>query len=214
MTTKTLTVGPFQSNCFVLSCDDTKEAIIADAGDEATRILDYVTTNDLKVQFIINTHAHIDHVSGLAEVVEALSVPVLMHQDETPVYDNVAASATMFGLPVPRSTKIDRFISGGDEIKFGNVRGRIIDTPGHSPGGITIVFEDETPPAAIVGDVLFAGSIGRTDLPGADHNVMMSTLKNVIMTFPDDMIVYSGHGPDTTIGHEKGTNPFLLSLSE
>ncbi len=212
MNIEMLTVGPFQSNCFIASDPDTSDAIIIDAGDDADRILAFVNDNNLRVQMIVNTHAHIDHVSGLAPVVSALGVPVVMHKNEMPVYEALPQHAMMFGLPAPEATKIDRFIAGGDEVAFGNLKGRVIETPGHSPGGITLVFDDLSPPVAFVGDVLFQGSIGRTDLPGANHATMMSTLKNVIMELPDDMIVYSGHGPATTIGAEKATNPFLLSL--
>lgn len=212
MNIEMLTVGPFQSNCFVASDPNTGEAIIIDAGDDADRILSFVKDNRLLVQLIVNTHAHIDHVSGLALVVSALGVPVVMHKNEMPVYEALPQHAMMFGLPAPEAVKIDRFIAGGDEITFGSLKGRVIETFGHSPGGITLVFKDLSPPVAFVGDVLFQGSIGRTDLPGANQATMMSTLKNVIMELPDDMIVYSGHGPATTIGAEKATNPFLLSL--
>jgi glyoxylase-like metal-dependent hydrolase (beta-lactamase superfamily II) len=209
-----LEVGPFLSNCFIVSCEETKEAIVVDAGDDAGSILTHVQANDLKVQMVVCTHAHIDHVSALARVTMALSVPALMHRNELPVYEGLANSARMFGLPIPETTEIEQFIAGGDEIKFGNVTGRVVETPGHSPGGVTFVFDDNTPPKAFVGDVLFQGSIGRTDLPGSNHGVMMTTLKDVIMTMPDDMVVFSGHGPATTIGAEKKTNPFLLALGD
>lgn len=208
-----LTVGPFQSNCFVLSCGETREAIIVDAGDEADKILAVVGREKLDVKMIVNTHAHIDHVSGLSDVIKALAVPVVMHKNEMPIYESLTQHAMMFGLPTPESVKIDRFVAGGDEIVFGQLNARVVDTPGHSPGGISLVFEDAEPPKAFVGDVLFRGSIGRTDLPGADHQLMMSTLKDIIMHFPDDTVVYSGHGPETTMAVEKLTNPFLIALS-
>ena len=213
MNVRMLTVGPFQSNCFVVSCDETNEAIIIDAGDDAQRILGVVRENELDVKMIVNTHAHIDHVSALPEVVAELGVPVLMSEAEMPVYEAVEQAAMMFGLPAPGRVGIDRFIRGGDTVAFGNLSARILDTPGHSPGHVILVFDDERPPAAFVGDVVFAGSIGRTDLPGADHGQMMETLSNVIVQLPDGMIVYPGHGPETTIGREKATNPFLVGLS-
>ncbi len=212
MNVAVLEVGPFLSNCFIASCEETNEAIVIDAGDDAGNILSYVKDKGLKIQMVVCTHAHIDHVSALAGVTSALSVPALMHRNELPVYEGLPDSARMFGLPIPETTKIDRFVAGGDEITFGNVTGRVVETPGHSPGGITLVFDDTAPPRAFVGDVLFQGSIGRTDLPGSNHAVMMSTLKDVIMTMPDDMVVYTGHGPATTIASEKKTNPFLLAL--
>jgi glyoxylase-like metal-dependent hydrolase (beta-lactamase superfamily II) len=214
MNVAVLEVGPFLSNCFVVSCEETNEAIIVDAGDDASNILAYVEDKGLEVQMVVCTHAHIDHVSALAHVTLALSVPALLHRNELPIYEHLPEAARMFGLPIPETTKIERFVAGGDEIKFGKVTGRVVETPGHSPGGITLVFEDATPPTAFVGDVLFQGSIGRTDLPGSNHAVMMSTLKDTIMTMPDDMVVYSGHGPATTIGTEKKTNPFLQALAD
>ena len=207
-----LTVGVFQSNCFIASCEETMEAIIVDAGGDPERILDAVKDLGVAVKMIVNTHAHIDHVTALSDVVGAFSVPVLMHKDEMPVYELIPQQASMFGLSAPALVPIDRFIAEGDTVSFGQITGRVIDTPGHSPGGISLVFADEKPPRVFVGDVLFQGSIGRTDLMGADHGQMMDTLKNVIMKLPDDMVVYSGHGPETTIGAEKKTNPFLLQL--
>jgi glyoxylase-like metal-dependent hydrolase (beta-lactamase superfamily II) len=207
-----LTVGEFQSNCFIASCEETMEAIIIDAGGDPERILDAVQDLGITVKMIVNTHAHIDHVTALSDVVAALSVPVLMHKAEVPIYEMIPQQAAFFGLPPPGLVAIDRFLVQGDTISFGNVTARVIDTPGHSPGGISLVFADDKPPRVFVGDVLFQGSIGRTDLMGADHGQMMDTLKNVIMKLPDDMVVYSGHGPETTIGAEKKTNPFLLQL--
>jgi glyoxylase-like metal-dependent hydrolase (beta-lactamase superfamily II) len=119
----------------------------------------------------------------------------------------------MFGMPAPEVVAIDQLVEEGDDIVFGKIAGKVIHTPGHSPGGIAIVFEKQSPPSAFVGDVLFMGSIGRTDLMGSDHAKMISTLKNIIMNLPDDMVVYSGHGPQTTIGAEKTHNPFLLEFS-
>lgn len=211
MRVQMLTVGVFQSNCFVASCEETGEAIIVDAGDDAERILDHV--RDLDVKLIFNTHAHIDHVGALAAVKTALGVPVLMHENEMETYKRIPEQGAMFGLPAPGLVEIDRFVAGGDVVAFGNLRGRVVDTPGHSPGGVSLVFDDPSPPIAFVGDVLFRGSIGRTDLFGADHSVMMATLRDVIMKLPDDMIAYSGHGPETTIGLEKRTNPFLVGLA-
>jgi glyoxylase-like metal-dependent hydrolase (beta-lactamase superfamily II) len=205
-----ITVGVFQSNCFIASCEDTGEAVVIDAGDDAATILSAVA--DLDVKMIVNTHAHLDHVGALPAVKKELGVPVLMHKSEMDIYQRLPQQAAMFGLVAPELVEIDRFIAEGDEVEFGNLKAKVIETPGHSPGGICLVFKDLTPPQAFVGDVLFNGSIGRTDLYGADHSAMMTTLKNVIMNLPDDMVAYSGHGPETTIGHEKRTNPFLMGL--
>ncbi|MFQ5512618.1 MAG: MBL fold metallo-hydrolase [Candidatus Krumholzibacteriia bacterium] len=207
-----LTVGVFQSNCFIASCVETGEAIIVDAGDEAERILEAVKGLGVDVKMVINTHAHIDHVTALPDVVAALQVPVVMHKDEIPIYEILPQQASFFGLTAPKLVAIDRYVAEGDAVSFGRVTGRVIETPGHSPGGISLVFAGDKPPRVFVGDVLFQGSIGRTDLLGADHAQMMRTLENVIMKLPDDMVVHSGHGPETTIGAEKETNPFLLQL--
>ena len=207
-----MTVGPFQSNAFVLWCDETKEGIVVDAGDEAARILDAVKRNEVDVKMIVNTHAHIDHVAALPEVHAALEVPVLMCEKDMPVYDGVEQAAAMFGLPAPGTVAIDKFIGEGDTIEFGELKADILEAPGHSPGSVLLLFNGETPPVGIAGDVLFNGSIGRTDLPYGDHDVMMASLRDKIMPLPDDMVVYSGHGPKTAVGYEKKTNPFLQYL--
>jgi len=208
---QSLTVGPFQSNCHIVACERTGEAVIFDAGDEPARILATVRAMDVRVKAVVNTHAHIDHVSGLAGVVEALGVPVFMHRAETPVYDALEQTALMFGLPVPGKVDIHGWLEEGETIHIGELAGRVMLMPGHSPGHIIVVFDGITPPRAIVGDVIFQGSIGRTDLPGGDHDVMMQTLRR-FLPMPDDMIVYPGHGPETTIGAEKKWNPFLAPM--
>ncbi len=205
-----LTVGMFASNSYVVSCEKTREAIIIDAGDEGERIVDHVKKQKLDVKLLVLTHGHIDHVSAVPDVVAALNVPVAMHKDEIPLYERVDHQASLFGLQNPGTVPVDRLLADDDEIKFGELTARVIHTPGHSPGGILIAFAHTSPPRVFVGDVLFQGSIGRTDLMGASHPQMMKTLKNVILALPDDMVVYSGHGPDTTIGVERKTNPFLL----
>lgn len=207
-----LTVGPFQSNCFIVWCDKTNEAAIFDAGDESERILARVSELGVDVRAVINTHAHLDHVSGLPGVIDALGVPVFMHRDEMPIYASVAEQATMFGLPAPRQIEIHRFLEDGDVINVGQLRAEVMLAPGHSPGSICFAFADDKAPPLIAGDVLFSGSIGRTDLPGGDWDTMMDTLTRRILPLADEMIVYPGHGPATTIGEERRSNPFLAPL--
>jgi glyoxylase-like metal-dependent hydrolase (beta-lactamase superfamily II) len=214
MRVDTLTVGMFQSNAYVVSCEDTKEAVLIDAGDEGDRIIDHINSEGLQLKMIIATHGHIDHVSALAEIAEALSVPARMHELELPVYKSISHQATMFGMQPPDIFDITKFLSHGEKIEFGKLTAEVIHTPGHSPGGVTIVFGGEDPPKAFVGDVLFRGSIGRTDLMGASPRQMFDVLKNVFLEMPDEMVVYSGHGPDTTIGLERRTNPFLLDAAQ
>jgi glyoxylase-like metal-dependent hydrolase (beta-lactamase superfamily II) len=209
---ESLTVGPFQSNCHIVVCGDTGDAVIFDCGDEAERIVATVRALHANVKAVINTHAHLDHVAGLAGVVDALGVPVFMHRLEEPMYAAVGEQARMFGLPVPRAVPIHRHLEAGETVRVGKLSGEVMLMPGHTPGHIVVVFGGETPPRAVVGDVLFQGSIGRTDLPGGDHGVMMKTLE-AFLPMPDDTIVYSGHGPATTIGDEKRWNPFLAPLA-
>lgn len=209
---QSLTVGPFQSNCHVVACGETGEAVIFDAGDDAPAILAAVRAMGAQVKAVVNTHAHLDHVSGLAGVVDALGVPVFMHRGDEPVYAAVGQQALMFGLTVPRTVPIQRWLVEGDTIHVGRLRGQVMLMPGHTPGHIIVVFPDETPPRAVVGDVLFQGSIGRTDLPGGDHAAMMRTLER-FLSMPDDTVVHCGHGPDTTVGEEKRWNPFLAPLA-
>ncbi len=209
---ESLVVGPFQSNCHVVACTATNDAVIFDAGDDAARILDLVRAMGVDVKAVVNTHAHLDHVSGLADVVDVLGVPVFMHRDETPIYEAVEQQALMFGLTPPRTVPIHRWIAEGDTINIGQLRGDVMWMPGHTPGHIIVVFKDETPPRAVVGDVLFQGSIGRTDLPGGDHAVMMKTLERFV-PMADDTVVYCGHGPATTVGEEKRWNPFLAPIA-
>lgn len=214
MRVEALTVGMFQSNCFIVSCETTREAIVIDAGDEGERIVDHVKRENLDVKAIVCTHGHIDHVAGLSAVKTALAAPVVMHKDELALYEHVDRQALLFGVPAPGRVDIDRFVAHGDKLAFGKLAGEIIHTPGHSPGGISIAFPAENPPVIFVGDVLFRGSIGRTDLVGASERQMAKTLKDIILDLPDEMVVYPGHGPETTIGLEKRTNPFLLDLDD
>ena len=210
---ETLTVGPFVRNCYIVVCGETKEAVVVDAGDEAHRILATVDRLGVSVQAVVNTHAHLDHVGALADVVQSLKVPVLMHREEMPIYEMIGAQAAMFGMPEPCTVAIDRFVEDGEELLIGNVKGEFLLSPGHSPGSVCIRFRDETPQRVIAGDVLFQGSIGRTDLPGGDYDTILNTLKTRFVPLPDETIVYPGHGPATTIGVEKRANPFLAPLS-
>jgi glyoxylase-like metal-dependent hydrolase (beta-lactamase superfamily II) len=187
---------------------------VIDAGDEGEVILKTIDRLHINIIAILETHAHIDHVGALDEVQPALGVPVYMHKDELPTYDMLSQQAAMFGLKPPRSVTIDRTLKDGDEISIGKLTAKVLHAPGHSPGSICYYFGNESPPRIIVGDVLFKGSIGRTDLPGGSYGTIIETLTNVMLPLPDDTIVYSGHGPETTIGEEKRFNPFLAPLAQ
>jgi hydroxyacylglutathione hydrolase len=208
-----VTVGMFQSNCYIVSCPETKDAVIVDAGDEAHRILETVSALGVNVTAVINTHAHLDHVAGLPGVVDALGVPVWMHRADMSVYESLEQQAAMFGLTAPKRVEIDRFLEDGETIRVGKLEASVVLTPGHSPGSVCVHFQGTDPPRLICGDVLFMGSIGRTDLPGGDYQTIVDTLTNTFLPLADDTVVYPGHGPATTMGNEKATNPFVAPLA-
>jgi hydroxyacylglutathione hydrolase len=210
---RTLSLGMFQSNCYIVSCGDTREAVVIDAGDEGEVILKTIDELHVNVTAILETHAHLDHVGALDEVKPALGVPVCMHKDDIPVYNTVGRQAAMFGLQPPRTVSIDRLLEDGEEIPIGRLTARVMHAPGHSPGSVCYYFGDQSPPRIIVGDLLFKGSIGRTDLPGGSYGTIIETLIRVILPLSDDTVVYSGHGPETTVGEEKRFNPFLAPLA-
>ena len=206
-------VGPFFKNGYVVGCERTRQAIYIDPGDEVEQMLAFIAAQQLQVTHILLTHAHVDHVSGVAEAKRALGAPIYLHKDDQFIYDNAVRTGMMFGLTVEQPPPVDRYYEDDTTIAFGDYEVRIAHTPGHCPGGVCLVLTkkgEEGSPHLFVGDTLFAGSIGRTDLPGGDYDTLLKAITEVLFTFPDDAIVYSGHGPATTIGREKATNPFVL----
>jgi len=206
-------VPPFQKNGFVVGCPRTREAVLIDPGDEVGQLLDVVAGQQLSVKFILLTHAHIDHVTGVAEAVRALHAPVYLHRDDLRLYNAVPQQAAMFGLPVPVVPAVDHFYDLDKPLTFGDLEVHVHHTPGHCPGGVCLQIGrtgDAGPSHLFVGDTLFAGSIGRTDLPGGDYGVLMQSITGVLFPLGDDSVVHPGHGPDTTIRREKQTNPFVL----
>jgi len=213
MILETAAVGPFFKNGYVVGCERTKQAIYIDPGDEVEQLLAFIASEQLQVAYILLTHAHVDHVSGVAEAKRALGVPIFLHKDDLSLYKNAVSHGMMFGLTVEEPPPVDRYYEGEGPITFGDYEVRVVHTPGHCPGGVCLAIskKDEAgPPHLFVGDTLFAGSIGRTDLPGGDYDTLLTAITNKLFAFPDESIVYSGHGPETTIGHEKATNPFVL----
>ena len=206
-------VGPFFKNGYVVGCERTRQAVFIDPGDEVEQLLDLIRTRELRVSHILLTHAHVDHVSGVAEAKRVLSVPIHLHKDDLFLYQNAVRTGMMFGLTVEEPPPVDRFYEGEGPITFGDYEVRVVHTPGHCPGGVCLAITkagETAPPHLFVGDTLFAGSIGRTDLPGGDYETLLRSITEQLFRFPDESIVYSGHGPETTIGREKTSNPFVL----
>lgn len=206
MIVETLTVGPVQANCYLVGCPETRAAVIIDPGDEAARILERVRENNLRVSHILLTHAHFDHITAAQAVAESTGAPLAIHPDDLPLL-NVGGGATAFGLPQPPIPVPQIWLSVGNVIETGTLAFSVLHTPGHSPGHVC--FYERAHNTIFVGDVLFAGSIGRTDLPGGSYETLMDSIAHQLMVLPDDTVVYPGHGPATTIGAERVGNPFL-----
>jgi glyoxylase-like metal-dependent hydrolase (beta-lactamase superfamily II) len=207
-------VGPFFKNGFVVGCETTREAVLIDPGDEVAALLAFAQRNTLAIRHILLTHAHVDHVTGVAAAKRALGVAVYLHRDDLFLYDKAVQSGAMFGLTVEPQPPIDMFYTPGQVIAFGEYEARPVHTPGHCPGGVCLQIgkRGDVGRDLFVGDTLFAGSIGRTDLPGGDYQTLISSIKTVLFAFGDDAVVHPGHGPSTTIGQERRTNPFLVTV--
>lgn len=199
--------GSFVENAMVLWDDESKKAIIVDPGDEPNRIAGAARVLALEVMEIVCTHAHIDHAGAVAELKRLTEAPFALHEAEKPVLASLVPQARMFGLASIEAPEVDRWLKEGDTVEVGNCTGRVIHTPGHTPGGCCLFFEDDK--ILIAGDTLFQGSIGRTDLPGGSYDQLETSIKDKLYTLGDDVIVYCGHGPSTTIGNEKRFNAFV-----
>jgi len=200
-----LVVGPLQVNCFILADEKTKDAIVIDPGDDAGDILKVIKDKGLKVKYIVNTHGHFDHVGANKAVKEATGAEVLIHEADAPLLADAADQAIVFGMRVDNPPQPDRYVKHGDVINAGEVALKVLNTPGHTLGGISLLEQG----MVFTGDALFAGSIGRTDFPGGDLMTLLRSIKTNLMTLPDDTKVFSGHGPASTIGEERAENPFL-----
>jgi glyoxylase-like metal-dependent hydrolase (beta-lactamase superfamily II) len=210
---ETQAVGPFFKNGFVVGCENTRDAVLIDPGDEVAGLLAFAERHALTIRHILLTHAHVDHVTGVGAAKRALGVPVYLHRDDLFLYERAVQQGAMFGLSVEPQPPPDVFYAADHVIPFGDYDVRPHHTPGHCPGGVCLQV-GRTGTAGkhlFVGDTLFAGSIGRTDLPGADHDTLIRSIRTVLFSFGDDADVHPGHGPSTTIGHERRTNPFLIS---
>jgi len=205
MQIETLVVGPLQVNCFVIACDKTAEALVVDPGDEAGRILEYLQAKGLKLKLVINTHGHFDHIGGNRLLVERTGAELLLHQADLPVLLRAREHAALYGMSVDGSPEPSRLLGGGEILEVGEVRFQVLHTPGHSPGGICLLGDGHL----FSGDTLFAASVGRTDLPGGDHDTLIDGIRRQLLVLPEATVVHPGHGPDTTIGREKRVNPYL-----
>ena len=211
MIVETRAVGPFFKNGFVLGCERTREAVVIDPGDEVQQLLDVADREKLSIQYILLTHAHVDHVTGVAAAKRAVGAPIYLHRDDLFLYDRAVEMGRLFGLRVEPPPPVNVFYEHGQKITFGDYEVTWHHTPGHCPGGVCLQVGPSGTGGKdlFVGDTLFAGSIGRTDLPGGDLRVLLASIRTVLFPLGDDSIVYPGHGPSTTIGEERRNNPFL-----
>jgi hydroxyacylglutathione hydrolase len=205
MILETLTVGPFQENCYVIG--DGETGAIVDPGDEAARIALAVEQTGLEIGQILVTHAHIDHVGAVGALADEYACPVLMHAEAEPMLQQLPTQAMMMGLRFGKVPAVDRHIQDGEILEVGSLKLQSLYTPGHAPGHLAFYVESEG--LVLSGDALFAGSVGRTDLFGGDMEVLVRSIRERLLTLPDETRVYPGHGPQTTIGDERAYNPFL-----
>jgi len=202
-----LPVGMLQCNCSIFGDEESREAVVVDPGDEISRILAILAKHRLRVKAIVITHAHIDHIGGAQKLKAATDAPVYMNASDQELYDHLDVQAGWLGMSTPDKTEIDVAAREGDSLALGPAEFHILQTPGHTQGSISLWIPAEN--KVIAGDTLFLDSIGRTDLPGGNHEQILRSIHQKLMTLPDDAVVLPGHGPNTTIGREKERNPFL-----
>jgi glyoxylase-like metal-dependent hydrolase (beta-lactamase superfamily II) len=211
MLIRTVATEPFYKNGYAVTCESTRQSVLIDPGDEVEGLLAAAAQDRAVVSAILLTHAHLDHVNGVGQAKAATGAPVWLHRDDLFLYNGVVEQGRMFGFSVEPQPPVDAFYEPGGRLTFGNCIVDVRHTPGHSPGGVCLAIGESgsTERTLFVGDTLFAGSIGRTDLPGGSLATLLNSIRTVLFTFPDETVVLAGHGPATTIGREKRTNPFL-----
>jgi hydroxyacylglutathione hydrolase len=204
-TVEGFTAGAFGENAYLVTCTRTNRGILVDPGAGVEMLLARAAERGVSIESIVLTHAHLDHVDGVARAKRATGAPILLHPDDEPLYAAAPTQAQWFGLEVEVPPPTDGPLQPGDRVVFGECSLEVRHTPGHAPGHVILVGDG----FAIIGDCVFAGSIGRTDLPGGDFAQLMRSIRQQILTLPDESVLYPGHGPETTVGHERASNPFL-----
>jgi glyoxylase-like metal-dependent hydrolase (beta-lactamase superfamily II) len=204
-----LPVGALQCNCSIFGDEQSREAIVVDPGDgeDLARVQAILQRHQLKVKAIVITHAHIDHIGGAARLKAATGAPVYMNDKDQPLYDHLEMQAGWLGMRTPDSTEIDVTPRDGDSLRLGSAEFHVLHTPGHTQGSLSLWIPAEN--KLVAGDTLFRDSIGRTDLPGGDYRTILSSIHSKLLTLPEETVVITGHGANTTIGREKAQNPFL-----
>lgn len=199
------TVGPIQANAYLAICEETGSCALVDPGAEPDRLLAAVAEEGAHIESILLTHAHMDHIGGVAAVHRETRAPIYLHRADLPLYRAAPEQARAFGLQIEPQPESDHELLDGQVIDVGVEKLEVRHTPGHSPGHVSLIGAG----FALVGDCVFAGSIGRTDLPGGDYHTLITSITDKLLTLPDDTVLYSGHGPPTTVGRERAANPFL-----
>ena len=205
MTIKQITVGPFQMNVYIIHKDDSNECLLIDPSDELDRIYDYLDQNNLKPIAIVNTHAHIDHIRFAKDIQDKYELPFYLAKEELPLLENLEKQGAMYGIETSPPPKVTHNLEETDVLTVGSFSFKVLHAPGHSPGSMCFMFEKDI----IAGDVLFYDSIGRTDLYMGNYNQLIQSIHSKLLTLADEITVYPGHGPQTTIGRERRSNPFL-----
>ncbi|MFC1854915.1 MBL fold metallo-hydrolase [Thermodesulfobacteriota bacterium] len=203
-----LVVGALQVNCYIIGCEKTKQAVVIDPGDNVEKIIKILEKHKLELKYIVNTHAHFDHVGGNAQLKKKTNAKIMLNEADGILLERLTRQADIFGYEVTPSPPPDINMSDGDKINFGELQLDVIHTPGHSPGGVSLKIGN----TIFTGDTLFNRSIGRTDLPGGSYDHLIKSIKEKLFIYEDDTIVYPGHGGSSTIGEEKRKNPFLLGI--
>ncbi len=203
-----LPLGPLQTNCYLLACNETGQALVIDPAWDGRLLFEKVTAEGWSLEQILLTHSHFDHVGGLAEVKELSGAPIAMHAEAVPMLENASLAANLWQITIPEPPSPDKLLSEGEIVVVGDLRLKVLFAPGHAPGHVCFYLESEG--VLFDGDVLFQQGIGRTDLPGGDYALLMASIHEQLMVLPDETIVLSGHGPATTIGQERQGNPFLI----